>query len=331
VSKHMLSNDRKIAILRNLNLIAGARRPSLSKRGGVSSDDSPLLEAIGGVVDYVTLVRLGVNCSKCGKATDSGPSSDVDVKEEHTLRDINSSEKYVDEETQAFAGVERVKEGRRRINALWCTPCKDYALICSLCQMAIRGAGYFCSSCGHGGHTGHMRLWFEQSVECAAGCGCRCGELAVIQQGHGGTKGRYNERERDERAERWDSSGEISSPKSDSLTGARKTVDREALYDRQTTGNGYFLYHSEDSSERGSGGDQSVHSDSHSEYDSDREADRDRNRDRDRDGLNRAYSPGTSSRAYQGGGPVPVPGHGHGPVSDLDSYQAFSQDWETDS
>jgi Zinc-ribbon, C4HC2 type len=323
VSKHMLSSDRKAAVLKNLNVIPGGRRPSISKRGVVGSDDSPLLEAIGVNVDYVTLVRLGVNCSKCGKATDSGPGSESDLKEESMVRERSGSEKYLDEEAQAFASVDRAKDGRRRVNALWCIPCKDYALICSLCQMAIRGAGYFCSSCGHGGHTGHMRLWFEQTVECAAGCGCRCGELAVIEHGHGSGKGRYNERDRDERAEHWDSSGEITSPKSSPMTGgARKTIDREALYDRQTAGDGYFLYHSEDSSERGSGADQSVHSDGDSEYDSDREA------ERDRDGLSRAYSPGVNPRAYPGG-QGQGSGQGHGPVSDLDTYQAFSQDWES--
>ena len=25
----------------------------------------------------------------------------------------------------------------------------------------------------------HLKSWFEQSVECPSGCGCRCGELTL--------------------------------------------------------------------------------------------------------------------------------------------------------
>ena len=29
--------------------------------------------------------------------------------------------------------------------------------------------------CKHGGHTAHLREWFEsENVECPTGCGCRC-------------------------------------------------------------------------------------------------------------------------------------------------------------
>jgi len=45
--------------------------------------------------------------------------------------------------------------------------------------MAVRSGGYYCVSCGHGGHPEHIRAWFETSSDCAMGCGCRCGELAV--------------------------------------------------------------------------------------------------------------------------------------------------------
>jgi hypothetical protein len=33
-----------------------------------------------------------------------------------------------------------VKNNKRKINSMWCTPCNDYAMRCSLCMMTIRGA-----------------------------------------------------------------------------------------------------------------------------------------------------------------------------------------------
>ena len=52
----------------------------------------------------------------------------------------------------------------------------------------FQGLSSFCVRCGHGGHTTHMRDWFEESEECPTGCGCKCfsypAEDLKFQQGH---------------------------------------------------------------------------------------------------------------------------------------------------
>jgi hypothetical protein len=57
-----------------------------------------------------------------------------------------------------------------------CSACHSAVVQCAICQQTIRGIAYFCPLCGHGGHADHMRTWFERRSECAAGCGCRCGD-----------------------------------------------------------------------------------------------------------------------------------------------------------
>ena len=57
-----------------------------------------------------------------------------------------------------------------------CAACTDYSLYCALCQCPVRGSVIYCASCGHGGCPSHIKTWFETSVECATGCGCRCAE-----------------------------------------------------------------------------------------------------------------------------------------------------------
>ena len=42
-------------------------------------------------------------------------------------------------------------------------------------------AGIFCFSCGHGGHTAHLKSWFQQFSECPTGCGCRCADAASLE------------------------------------------------------------------------------------------------------------------------------------------------------
>jgi hypothetical protein len=64
-------------------------------------------------------------------------------------------------------------------NAFWCVDCRDFAIYCAICMASVRGTAFFCASCGHGGHPDHVKTWFEQSVECPTGCGCRCQELGV--------------------------------------------------------------------------------------------------------------------------------------------------------
>jgi hypothetical protein len=67
----------------------------------------------------------------------------------------------------------------------WCYNCNVDAFSCSICQTSIKGIGYFCPSCGHGGHPSHMKEWFELRGECATGCGCRCGEYMPVNLSSG--------------------------------------------------------------------------------------------------------------------------------------------------
>ncbi|XP_040165744.1 GATOR complex protein Wdr59 isoform X2 [Anopheles arabiensis] len=61
-----------------------------------------------------------------------------------------------------------------RVGAPACATCKKPVLYCSLCRLPVRGAANACLHCGHGGHTEHMRIWFERHDVCATGCGCPC-------------------------------------------------------------------------------------------------------------------------------------------------------------
>lgn len=61
-----------------------------------------------------------------------------------------------------------------RVGAPACATCKKPVLYCSLCRLPVRGAANACLHCGHGGHTEHMRIWFERYDVCATGCGCQC-------------------------------------------------------------------------------------------------------------------------------------------------------------
>jgi len=63
--------------------------------------------------------------------------------------------------------------------AHWCSDCRDFAVCCAICMASVRSTAFFCASCGHGGHPDHVKTWFEHSVECPTGCGCRCAELGV--------------------------------------------------------------------------------------------------------------------------------------------------------
>ena len=69
------------------------------------------------------------------------------------------------------------------------TPCSSYAcpncarivLRCSICHSSVKGLSWYCTSCLHGGHLGHMSKWFEDNEVCPTGCGCRCKENAYKQ------------------------------------------------------------------------------------------------------------------------------------------------------
>lgn len=108
--------------------------------------------------------NVRMNCSRCGKT-----SQLVDVANKIAQHSTNCArDDSVNNSNDAVNGTETV---------IWCQPCKDYALVCFICQLPVRGSGYFCSTCGHGGHSDHIKNWFDISSECAAGCGCRCAEI----------------------------------------------------------------------------------------------------------------------------------------------------------
>jgi Zinc-ribbon, C4HC2 type len=56
-----------------------------------------------------------------------------------------------------------------------CAKCGGFGFQCSVCQLTVRGASFFCSSCGHGGHSQHIAQWFASGQKlCPTGCGCAC-------------------------------------------------------------------------------------------------------------------------------------------------------------
>ncbi|XP_028332324.1 GATOR complex protein WDR59 isoform X2 [Gouania willdenowi] len=63
---------------------------------------------------------------------------------------------------------------RSQARGTQCAVCKRLTFQCAVCHVAVRGSSNFCLSCGHGGHTSHMKEWFRQQEECPAGCGCHC-------------------------------------------------------------------------------------------------------------------------------------------------------------
>ena len=51
---------------------------------------------------------------------------------------------------------------------------------CAVCDTGrVRGLGWYCGRCGHGGHLKCITQWFAQNSECPTGCGCRCADLLV--------------------------------------------------------------------------------------------------------------------------------------------------------
>ncbi|EGC34643.1 hypothetical protein DICPUDRAFT_34644 [Dictyostelium purpureum] len=71
----------------------------------------------------------------------------------------------------------------RKLNNFFCNNCKIYAVKCSICNISVRGLSSFCVYCGHGGHTNHIKSWFEQQTKCPTGCGCVCSfNLPFIQK-----------------------------------------------------------------------------------------------------------------------------------------------------
>ncbi|KAK5646426.1 hypothetical protein RI129_004890 [Pyrocoelia pectoralis] len=85
--------------------------------------------------------------------------------------------KYLCTPTETHRGVEfltdcqKCKEPSRTTS---CQTCKRVSLECIICHTSVRGSANCCLVCGHGGHTKHMKQWFEKYSVCATGCGCRC-------------------------------------------------------------------------------------------------------------------------------------------------------------
>ena len=64
-----------------------------------------------------------------------------------------------------------------------CQQCRNFALRCSLCEIAVRGLFTVCASCGHGGHTSHLTEWFGKHSVCPTGCGCECVLVTTAEGG----------------------------------------------------------------------------------------------------------------------------------------------------
>jgi hypothetical protein len=63
-------------------------------------------------------------------------------------------------------------------NSGFCPHCHDFALRCSICDMAVRGLCTFCETCHHGGHLNHIVEWFSsRNAVCPTGCGCHCSDF----------------------------------------------------------------------------------------------------------------------------------------------------------
>ncbi|OQR73707.1 WD repeat-containing protein 59-like [Tropilaelaps mercedesae] len=55
-----------------------------------------------------------------------------------------------------------------------CAKCRQLVFRCTICELGVRGSSFFCLICYHGGHSEHMREWFQKKRFCPTGCGCDC-------------------------------------------------------------------------------------------------------------------------------------------------------------
>ncbi|CAH3138838.1 unnamed protein product [Porites lobata] len=91
--------------------------------------------------------------------------------------------KFLSEAQQPHSGVEfstRCYSCSQKLRGAQCWSCKAMGLQCVICHVAVRGASNFCVACGHGGHTYHLKAWFESMDVCPSGCGCRCLEVGTF-------------------------------------------------------------------------------------------------------------------------------------------------------
>ncbi|CAI2384530.1 unnamed protein product [Moneuplotes crassus] len=52
--------------------------------------------------------------------------------------------------------------------------CGKFNSHCSICDIPVRGRMWWCQLCGHGGHSYHMKEWFQMNTTCPTGCGHNC-------------------------------------------------------------------------------------------------------------------------------------------------------------
>lgn len=74
--------------------------------------------------------------------------------------------KYISVPAEAYRDVEFVAECStcmKVTRAPVCKECHNPMLKCSLCRLPVKGLANACLSCGHGGHTDHMKKWFSVS------------------------------------------------------------------------------------------------------------------------------------------------------------------------
>lgn len=74
--------------------------------------------------------------------------------------------KYISVPAEAYRDVEFVAECSscmKVTRAPVCKECHSALLKCSLCRLPVKGLANACLSCGHGGHSDHMKKWFSVS------------------------------------------------------------------------------------------------------------------------------------------------------------------------
>ena len=80
------------------------------------------------------------------------------------------------EDSHHFSAVisARCTECGQTVRGGRCVYCHTVSVRCSVCRLPCPGLTALCPLCGHGGHPGHLSLWFSSHDTCAAGCGCHC-------------------------------------------------------------------------------------------------------------------------------------------------------------
>lgn len=92
--------------------------------------------------------------------------------------------KYLSTPPPSTGGVEFItecKRCKRSTRGPCCSNCKKPLLTCTLCRLPVRGAAICCLLCSHGGHTEHLKKWFDKYDVCAYGCGCKCVQQSTLQ------------------------------------------------------------------------------------------------------------------------------------------------------